>query len=305
VTAVFIASALNSSTGENNIRSQVANVSSQVANVSSQVANVSSQVANVSSQVANALNQVANALNQVANSSNLIVNTQSNSELLESINFSKILRELFDLYKPFVLAILITGIGFIYIMYLTSRKRRRTFSRIMKLYDYCNTLAFECGIPDITRDIQRVVMKTLQEKERKKHTISMAIGYPEKKIFKVKSDKYDTPFVLNTGYEISFPVNTGRVGTLFLAERRSKRLKRSENRPNHYWILISEIGILMQNTIGTFDRPFRQEVFRLPEEDKERPNLEDQLEHRKIVPIHCNLIVQIYDEYRRMSANEQ
>jgi hypothetical protein len=210
----------------------------------------------------------------------------NNARSLEAKNMTDIPMILYTVFNtPFNLVILMVGGGFIFTMYLTSRKRRRTFSQTMKVYDYFETLAHESGrIQNIEGDMQRVVLKISQEKDHRRYKFTMPIGPAEKDILESKTDlKY-------------YSNKIGKVATLFLAERDSWR---KTEKPDHYWIIISRIDILMLNTIGTLDRPKRQEIFHFDwdENEAEPFSLADKLAQKKIIPEHCETITDIYATY--------
>jgi hypothetical protein len=242
-------------------------------------------------QLAGNLTQLARNSTQLAGSSpNFLSNVQKNAEKLSSKNIYDLANDLYlSIVKPFVLSILIVGIGFILTMYLTSRKRRRTFSQMLKVYDYCYTLAYESALPDLYADIQRVVMKILQEQDRARYMFSLPIGYPRK-------------ISLESGDGTIFIINRGNDGTLFLAERKAKGIRLTENKPIHYWLLISQIGILMLNTIGTFDRHQRPETYYFARYGEKEKNLVKSLEEKNIVLKHCEIIAKLYKEYESETA---
>lgn len=279
-TAIFVAAALN------NPEQLLSKTSGNMA------ANATNTAANATNTATNPAAITANSSNTLANSWDPFFNFLSNAKVIFSGDFSNILNNLaLNFRQPFVLTILIVGIAFIYTMYLFSRKRRRTFSQTMKVYDYCVTLAHESGRLNLNKDIQRVVMKIFQEKEKERHTFSLPIGRVRFRAeFQSPTKTYD--------------IKRGHKGTLFLAERKTGQDVSSKDKPDHYWLLISNIGILMLNTIGTLDRPqFKPDVFHFAWYGEEEPNLEDKLDERKIIEDHCLIIAKIYSLYKMESTS--
>jgi hypothetical protein len=304
VTSIFIAATLNSLVPSGQVlgnSTQLVTNSKELAANSKQLAaksvelapNLTRLTANLTQLAAHLTQLAGNSTQQAGNSTNILSNVQINAIKLSSKDIYDIANDLYlTIVKPFVLTILIVGIGFILTMYLTSRKRRRTFSQMLKVYDYCYTLTYESALPDIYTDIQRVVMKILQEKERARYMFSLPIGYPRK-----------MPLQLERGDGTTFIINKGDDGTLFLAERKAKRIRITENRPIHYWLLISHIGIVMLNTIGTFDRHQRPEVYYFARYGEKEKDLKKRLEEKKIVPEHCEIITKLYKKYESEAAS--
>ena len=291
-TAIFIAATVNTPeplAQSTDNTTELGTKSRQLAADSKEIAARPFGLAKNLTQIAGNLTQIAgNSSEIVGNSTNILRNVQINSDKLSSKDFGDIAQDLYViLTSTFVVAILMVGVSFILTMYLTSRKRRRTFSQMMKVYDYCHTLFHESGMPSTAKDIGHIVMKLLQEKQRRRYLFSLPVGH---------SDEKDYTLQFKGGKFKTITINKGELGTLLLAERKLKKFSRQKSSPIHYWVLISEIGILMQNTIGTMDRPFRKEAFHFPEYDNEKL-LRNQLEDRKISPGYSRLIEQIYNEY--------
>jgi hypothetical protein len=297
ITAVFIATAVNT-TGQTK---QLAANTTQLATNSKQLAADSKQLATKSTELAPSLTKLAANLTQIAgnltniatnssklvgNSTDLLSNVQINTQKISSKDLSEILVDLYDsLMQPFVLAIFIVGIGFILTMYLTSRKRQRTFSQMMKVYDYCYTLGYENGFSELHTDLQRIIIKILWEKERARYMFSLPLGKSVKKTYVQKSNS--DPYT----------INKGKVGTLILAERKPKILRLSKDNPDHYWLLVSQIGILMLNTIGTFDRPRRPDVYHFALYGK-KEDVKKKLQDKRISSEHSSIVSQIYNDYQ-------
>lgn len=240
--------------------------------------------------------------------------------------------------KPLLFSIFVVEALFLFFMYLTSRQRRRLFGQTITLYEYCLSLKKIRDVTDLKNVFERITNKGLEDVLHRvtiedlekifEHTTNMEIAdniqFVANRILRnanpddsgltdinepIFGERRGRDWLYRSSMNIGPLENlnglkyqkmrVGQLATVFVARKRGLLYQYSGKSVHFLWTLVSANGILVLDTVKTFQMWQRKETYRFETDNIENTNsVKVKLERRGIVKNDVEDIAKLYEFYK-------